>query len=251
LEQTEIVAVRTNLVWILEQDRNSQRLTILGTTHVDKASIERVRRIISETRPSVVAVELDEERLFALRDPNRGKLDSPTRAGLLPWMMILLERSVGSMTGVFPGSEMLEAVDEAEKAGARTILIDKRIESILEEIRDVPLVEKLKISLDVLVALFAISTKRKPAQPIKAGLDDLLSEFSAKYPTLFRILVTERDRYMADRLQEILDSTTGQVIAVVGLGHVTGIAQQLGMNRQVPSTGHLRLRYEWTLRSFP
>jgi pheromone shutdown protein TraB len=251
LNQIEIAASPMNLVWMLEQDRNSRRLTILGTTHVDKLSIERVRRTISETRPSVVAVELDEERLLVLRDPDRGKLDSPIRSGLLPWMMILLERSVGSLTGVFPGSEMLEAVDEAEKVGARTILIDKRIESILEEIRDVPLLEKLKISLDVLAALFAISTKRKTAQSMKAGLDDLLAEFGAKYPALFRILVTERDRYMADRLQEILDSTTGQVIAVVGSGHVTGITQHLAMNRQVPSTGHLRLKYEWTLRSFP
>jgi pheromone shutdown protein TraB len=228
-----------------------QRLKILGTTHVDKSSVERVRRTISETRPSVVAVELDEERLFALRDPDRGKLDSPMRSGLLPWMMVLLERSIGSLTEVFPGSEMLEAVDEAERVGAKTILIDKRIDSILEEIRDVPLLEKLKISLDVLAALFAISTKRETAQSMKAGLDELMAEFGAKYPTLFRILVTERDRYMADRLQEILDSTTGQVIAVVGLGHLTGIMQHLTMNRQVPSTGDLGVRYEWTLRSFP
>jgi pheromone shutdown protein TraB len=218
---------------------------------VDKSSVERVRRTISETRPSVVAVELDEERLFALRDPDRGKLDSPTRSGLLAWMMILLERSVGSLTGVFPGSEMLEAVDEAERVGARTILIDKRIESILEEIKNVRLLEKLKIGLDVLAALFAISTTRKTAQSMKAGLDELMAEFGAKYPTLFQILVTERDRYMADRLQEILDSTSGQVIAVVGLGHVTGIMQHLSMNRQVPRTGDLRLTYEWTLRSFP
>jgi len=228
-----------------------QRLTILGTTHVDKSSVERVRRTISETRPLVVAVELDEDRLFALRDPDRGKLDSPIRSGLLPWMMVLLERSVGSLTEVFPGSEMLEAVDEAERVGAKTILIDKRIESILEEIRDVPLLEKLKIGLDVLAALFAISTKRGNAQSMKAGLDELMAEFGAKYPTLFRILVTERDRYMADRLQEILDSTAGQVVAVVGLGHVTGIMQHLTVNRQVPSTGDLGVRYEWTLRSFP
>jgi len=199
----------------------------------------------------VVAVELDEDRLFALRDPDRGKLDSPIRSGLLPWMMVLLERSVGSLTEVFPGSEMLEAVDEAERVGAKTILIDKRIESILEEIRDVPLLEKLKIGLDVLAALFAISTKRRTVQSMKAGLDELMAEFGAKYPTLFRILVTERDRYMADRLQEILDSTTGQVIAVVGLGHVTGIMQHLTVNRRVPGKGDLGVRYEWTLRSFP
>jgi len=218
---------------------------------VDKSSVERVRRTISEKRPSVVAVELDEGRLFALRDPDRGKLDSPLRSGLLPWMMVLLERSVGSLTEVFPGSEMLQAVDEAERVGARTILIDKRIDSILEEIRDVPLLEKLKIILDVLAALFTISMKRKTAQSIKAGLDELMAEFGGKYPTLFRILVTERDRYMADRLREILDSTTGQVIAVVGLGHMAGIMQHLTINPQVPITGDLRLKYEWTMRSFP
>ncbi len=83
----------------------------------------------------MVAVELDEERLFALRDPDRGKLDSPIRSGLLPWLMALLERSVGSLTDVFPGSEMLEAVDEAERVGAKTIMIDRPIQSILKEIR--------------------------------------------------------------------------------------------------------------------
>lgn len=251
MQQIEKAASRRNLVGILKQDRNSQRLIILGTTHVDKSSIERVRRTISERRPSVVAVELDEERLFALRDPDRGRLDSPIRSGLLPWMMVLLERSVGSLTEVFPGSEMLQAVDEAERVGAKTILIDKRIDSILEQIRDTPLLEKLKIGLDLLAALFAISTKRETAQLMKASLDELIAEFGAKYPTLFRILVTDRDRYMADRLQEILDSTTSQVIAVVGLGHVTGIMQYLGRNRQAPSMSGLGVIYEWTLNSFP
>jgi pheromone shutdown protein TraB len=233
----------------LEQDRNLQRITILGTTHVDKSSIERVRATISNLRPSVVAVELDEERLFALRDPDRGKLDSPLRSGLLPWLMALLERSVGSLTEVFPGSEMLEAVDEAERVGARTIMIDRPIQSILEEIGEVPLREKLKIGLDVATALFAISMRRQTTKLMKSDLDELIAEFEKKYPTLFRILVKERDRYMADRLQEILDSTTGQVIAVVGLGHVKGIKQHLALGRQARNIVGYGLRYEWTLRS--
>jgi pheromone shutdown protein TraB len=233
----------------LEQDRNLQRITILGTTHVDKSSVERVRVTISQIRPSVVAVELDEERLFALRDPDRGKLDSPIRSGLLPWLMALLERSVGSLTEVFPGSEMLEAVDEAERVGAKTIMIDRPIQSILKEIREVPLMERLKIGLDVLVALFAISTRRQTTQLTKSDLDELITEFETKYPTLFRILVKERDRYMADRLQEILESTNGQVIAVVGLGHVKGIKQHLALGRQAHSIAEYGLRYEWTLRS--
>jgi pheromone shutdown protein TraB len=245
------VASHRNLVGTLEQDRNSQRLTILGTAHADKSSVERVRRTISVTRPSVVAVELDEERLCALRDPDRGKLDSPLRSGLLAWMMALLERSVGSLTEVFPGSEMLEAVDEAERVGAKTIMIDKRIDSILEEIRNVPLLEKCRIGFDVLAALLAISTKQETAHLTKCDLDKLMAEFGERYPTLFRILVEERDRHMAERLREILGSTTGPVIAVVGLGHVNGIMQHLAMNRQAPRAGDLGLRYEWTLRAFP
>jgi len=194
-------------------------------------------------------VELDEERLLALRDPDRDKLDSPIRSGLLPWLMALLERSVGSMTDVFPGSEMLEAVDEAERVGARTIMIDRPIQSILTEIREVPLLEKLKIGLDVLTALFAISTKRQTAQITKSDFNELIAEFEAKYPTLFRILVKERDRYMADGLEEILRSTTGPVIAVVGLGHVNGIKQHLAAGRQAHGATDFGLKYEWTLRT--
>jgi pheromone shutdown protein TraB len=234
----------------LEQDQNLQRITILGTTHVDKSSVERVRVTISDVRPSVVAVELDEERLIALRDPDRDKLDSPIRSGLLPWLLALLERSVGSLTEVFPGSEMLEAVDEAERVGAKTIMIDRPIQSILKEIGEVPLLEKLRIGLDVVAALFAISTGRTTTHVTKSDFDELIADFEAKYPTLFRILVKERDQYMADRLQEIMESTTGPVIAVVGLGHVKGIKQHLALGRQAPSKADFGLRYEWTLRSF-
>jgi pheromone shutdown protein TraB len=55
---------------------------------------------------------------------------------------------------------------------------------------------------------------------------------------------------MADRLQEIMESTTGPVIAVVGLGHVKGIKQHLAIGRQAPSKADFGLKYEWTLRSF-
>ena len=228
-----------------------QRLAVVGTSHVDKSSVERVRRTISEMRPSVVALELDEERLFALKDPDRDKLDSPAHSGLLPWLLALLERSVGSMTGVFPGSEMLEAAEEAQRVGARVIMIDKPVGTILRDLGSMPLLEKVRIGVDVMVALFTIGTGRRSAQSTDASLDKLMSEFDAKYPALSRILVKERDRYMAERLEEILRSTTGQVTAVVGLGHVKGIMQHLAKSEQALREDLLQVRYEWTLGAFP
>jgi pheromone shutdown protein TraB len=233
----------------LEQKPVSQRLTVIGTTHVDKSSVERVRRTISETRPAIVAVELDEERLWALKEPDRDRLDSPVHSGLLPWLLALLERSVGSLTDVFPGSEMLEAAEEAQRVGAQVMMIDKPIGTILGDLQGVPFLEKVKIGADILVALFTIGAGRRSTHLADASLDKLMAEFDTKYPTLSRILVKERDRHMAHRLQEILHSTTGPIVAVVGLGHVRGIMQNLARNEPATSGELIQIRYEWTMRT--
>jgi len=199
----------------------------------------------------VVAVELCEERLWALRDPNRGKLGSPISTGFLPWLLALLERAVGSLTDVFPGTEMLEAVDEAEKDRAQVALIDKPIRQILDEIGRVPFFEKLRIGADVVLALFAVHTKRRGSEIDNMSLEQLMAEFSVKYPTLWRILVKDRDIYMADRLREILGSTSGYVVAVVGFGHVSGINRILAAAQRSFATEKADFRYEWTIGSSP
>jgi pheromone shutdown protein TraB len=235
----------------LERNRASQRLVIIGTTHVDKSSIEGVHRTIADTRPSVVAVELCEERLWALRDKERNRVGSPISSGLLPWLLALLERAVGSMTDVFPGSEMLEAVEEAQRVGSQIVMIDKPIGQILENLKTIPVAEKVKIGIDSLVALFTIRSGRKAIFSASQDLDKVMIEFNVKYPTLSRILVQERDQYMADRLREILRLTSGRVVAVVGLGHVRGIMENLAQFEQALSDEHLRIRYEWTVGGFP
>jgi pheromone shutdown protein TraB len=199
----------------------------------------------------VVAVELCEERLWALRDKERDRVGLPINSGLLPWLLTLLERAVGSVTDVFPGSEMLGAVEEAERVGSQIALIDRPITLILEGLRSIPLAEKVKIGVDAVAALFTIRSGRKAIFSANQDLDKVMTEFNAKYPTLSRILVQERDRYMADRLQEILRLTSGRVVAVVGLGHVKGIMQDLDQSERALGGEHLRVRYEWTLEGFP
>lgn len=186
-----------------------------------------------------------------MRDPHRDQLSSPIRSGLLAWLMALLERSVGSLTGVFPGSEMLEAVDEAQRVGAQFVMIDKPIDTILSDLSTLPLREKIRIGTDIIVALLSISTRRKSVEPANTSFDTLMAEFDAKYPTLSRILVKDRDRHMAEMLQGILQSSTGSVVAVVGFGHVSGIKRHLAMDQQVASEKTVGIRYEWTLIVFP
>src|SRR2546429_595534 len=53
-----------------------------------------------------------------------------------------------------------------------------------------------------------------------------LSEFAAELPTAKRILIDERDVAMARTLREIAESR-GDVVAVVGEGHVEGLLHHL------------------------
>ena len=44
----------------------NDRLVLVGTAHVSKASVEEVEEAIKEHKPDVVAVELDEKRYEVL-----------------------------------------------------------------------------------------------------------------------------------------------------------------------------------------
>src|SRR5207249_1059771 len=53
-----------------------------------------------------------------------------------------------------------------------------------------------------------------------------LREFAAELPTAKRILIDERDAAMARSLRQLAESR-GEVVAVVGEGHVDGLLHQL------------------------
>jgi len=50
-------------------------------------------------------------------------------------------------------------------------------------------------------------------------MDSQIGAFRKRYPVLSRILIDTREEYMINRLKRVMDSTTGQVLAVVGFGH--------------------------------
>ena len=55
----------------------------------------------------------------------------------------------------------------------------------------------------------------------------LLHELKRVSPTAYRVLIGERDAYMASRVAMLLSVSTGKVACVVGAGHVPGIYERL------------------------
>jgi len=142
--------------------------------------------------------------------------------------MMLLERFAGEMTGSPPGSEMLRAAEAARTVGARVQFIDLPIGTTVGSLRKLPLKEKVRLGVDSLISLALLPFGGFNLSKLTEGLEEQLTLFRVRYPELSKLLLDVRERHMAEKLRDIMYFTTGQIVAVVGYGHMKSLATALG-----------------------
>lgn len=216
-------------------------VVIVGTAHILDKSVQEVRETIARERPDVVALELDEGRLQALLGqvkevPLREALRSGKLYLLLAhWLLATLQRKLGAEVGVEPGAEMKAAFEEAKRAGAAVALIDRNVAVTFQRFwAEMGLREKLRL-LRALVGSLAGRGEEVDLSTIteKSTVDRLVDELRRFSPTAARVLVDERDGYMAAHLLA-LSKSHQKVVAVVGAGHKEGILRHLERPETVP-----------------
>ena len=213
-------------------------IKIIGTSHIAPQSVKMVEKIISEEVPDIVAVELDRKRLQALTHGERKmRLRDARRVGLKGWLFALIgswiERKLGSKVGVMPGDEMLRAMSVAQRVGARLALIDQDIEITLKRFsKALTWKEKWRFVVDIVKGLIF----RKGIEfdlskvPPKELITKLLDEVKVRYPNVHRVLVEERNVFMARALLQLGKRVPeGKIVAVVGAGHEDEIKRLLKM----------------------
>src|SRR3989344_5073551 len=91
-----------------------KNLTIIGTSHIAKESILEVRKFILENKPDIIALELDQKRFIALLNKRKLKLTDIKEIGIKGFLINLIgayiEKKLGKLVGVSPGSEMTLAI---------------------------------------------------------------------------------------------------------------------------------------------
>ncbi|MBE0618554.1 MAG: TraB/GumN family protein [Proteobacteria bacterium] len=224
-------------------DLPEKTVYLVGTAHVSQRSVEEVREAVENLHPDVVCVELDAQRLEALRDPNRWKdlnLVGALRQGKGPFLLANLalssfQRRMGVQTGVKPGAELLEAVVAAEEHQAVVELVDRPIRTtLLRAWRRTGFWKKISLASALLASAFEspeLDEEDLAALREKDALSALLEEVGEALPAAKEILIDERDRYMAGRIRGAAGQT---VVAVVGAGHLPGITREL--QREIPTS---------------
>ena len=216
--------------------REGRRTVVVGTAHISHESVALVREVIEREAPDAVCVELDERRLRALSDQGKWEaldLKSVIRQKQLSTLIVTLllsayQRRMGAALGAKPGQEMLEATRVARELGIPVRLCDRDVRTTLRRAwKSMTFREKFIFLSSGIAGLFERPTfteedlQRLRSQDVLSGL---LEELGRAMPVLKRVLLDERDVYLAQRIRE---AEGGTVVAVVGAGHVQGIVRQL------------------------
>jgi pheromone shutdown-related protein TraB len=217
--------------------------TLLGTAHVSRASADEVERLMETGHYDAVAIELDAGRFANITNPdNWAKTDlfkvlREGKAGMLMANLALsaFQQRLADQVGIEPGQEMRVAISAAGKAGLPLLLIDRDIGITLRRVNSsMPWYKRLTLMAGLATSVVS-NEKISPeeVEALKQGdmLEATFAEFAQSCKELYVPLISERDEYMAVRLEQEArragSPRFSNVLVVIGAGHLKGLERHL------------------------
>ncbi|MBQ2561220.1 MAG: TraB/GumN family protein [Fibrobacter sp.] len=224
--------------------KDNREIILVGTAHISQASKELVHETIENESPDTVCVELDEGRLKSIQDPDRWKntdlkdvIKKKQLATLIANLVLgSYQKRMGAQTGVKPGSELKEAVDIANEKNIPIVLADRDIKITLKRTwACTPWYRKFNLLGGLFASIFdktEISEEELQKIKEKDALNSMMQEFGKSYPEVKQVLIDERDQFLASKIK---NAQGDKVVAVVGAGHMRGIASIIEEDKELPS----------------
>ena len=234
---------------------NRELLTIIGTAHVSEESVNEVKDAIYEQHPDIVAIELDRGRYAKIKNKMMGieeddeisvtRIIKENKVGLFLVNTLLgyFQSKIGDEVNVDPGSEMIGAIEACEDLNIPIALIDREINITLQRaLNKMGFMEKAKFAYGLLLSIFGLDDDEDDIdiEELKKSenIDDMMEIFKDEAPSVYEVLVHERDAYLAGRIMQIPHE---KVIAVVGAGHRPGIEKYLDNPETLPDLRDLEV----------
>ena len=223
---------------------DDREIVLVGTAHISQASMDLVRETIETEKPDTVCIELDEGRLKSIQDPERWKktdLKEVIRKKQLATLIANLvlgsyQKRMGEQTGVKPGSELKQAADIATEKEIPMVLADRDIKITLKRTwACTPWYRKISLLGGLFASIFdktEISEEDLAKIKEQDALNSMMQEFGKSFPEVKKVLIDERDQYLASKIK---GAEGKKIVAVVGAGHVKGIAAIISENKELPS----------------
>lgn len=218
-----------------------REILLVGTAHVSRESADLVRRVIENERPECVCIELDQKRYEALAKRKRWEildLKEIIRTKQLATLLINLvlasyQKKLGDQLGVLPGTELLEAAIVAKEHDIPVALSDRDVRTTMRRAwHATSFFRKSYLLASLLASMFEkTEITEESLRELKETdvLSELMRELGEALPEIKRVLIDERDTFLAEKIK----ATEGtRIVAVVGAGHVAGLKKALFEDRR-------------------
>jgi pheromone shutdown-related protein TraB len=246
-------------------------IIFVGTAHVSEKSVKEVEETIDREKPDVVAIELCERRYNAMMMRlSMEKEDTLVRAGvresagvsanevsipepkiklkkrdllylsIMQFLLYLTQKKAGKSVGVEPGAEIVAAIEKAEQIGAQIALIDRDMVITMQRfLSAMRFSAKLRLLWEIFISLFEKEEKeRAELENItdEEVVSDLLEEVRNLSSDAAKVLIDERDVYMASKILKA-SRADKKVVVVVGAGHKKGVEENIKIMRYEEGEG--------------
>jgi len=239
---------------------DEKQILLIGTAHISQSSVDEVNTVIDQEKPDTICIELCSSRHQAMLDKDQWKnmdIYKVVREGksfllFANLIMTAFQKRLGSQLGVKPGAEMLEAANAAERVGAELILADRDVKITLQRTwRGMTFWGRMKVLSQLLASLFVreeISKEEIEKLKESDALSEAMQMLAEQSPEMKRILIDERDQFMAEKIKLAQGK---RIVAVVGAGHVKGLMAELEREHNlaeletVPPPGKIGTWLKW------
>ncbi len=214
-----------------------KNIYLLGTSHISIESVNQVRGFIESKRPEFIAIELDKKRLFSLLNKKKLEFRDISILGIKGFLINLIgsyiEKKLGKLVGTSPGSEMKVAIELAREHKLKLALIDQEIDITLKRLsKAITWREKLRFIKDIVKGLITRKPQIKPFDlrkvPPKSTIRKIISLVKKSYPSIYKVLIKERNEVMAKNLYNLMTKyPDSKILAIIGAGHEEDIAKIL------------------------
>ena len=239
---------------------DEKQILLIGTAHISQSSVDEVNEVIEQEKPDTVCIELCASRHQAMMDKDQWKnmdIFKVVREGksfllFANLIMTAFQKRLGSQLGVKPGAEMLAAAEASERVNSELLLADRDVKITLQRTwRGMPFWGRMKVLSQLLASLFIreeISKEEIEKLKESDALSEAMQMLTDQSPDMKRILIDERDQFMAEKIRQ---APGKRIVAVVGAGHVKGLTGELEREHNlaeletVPPPGKLGIWLKW------
>jgi len=228
----------------LTKEWNSQRLKIIGTSHIAKQSVNEIKKAFEGFQPDVVGVELDIQRAKSLMQDQKNEISIAAirQIGVKGYVFAkigqIVQKKLGTAVGVSPGTEMKTAITLAAKGKKEVAFIDQPIQITLRKFsKNLTWKEKFRFLGDIFKGM--LFPKKQIEQygldgfdlskvPKEEFIGKMMLQMKERYPNVYKTLVSDRNLYMYKHIVKILRTfPEKKVLIIVGAGHKEGIEEML------------------------